>query len=146
MDDLDKAKKELVENGYTCVLCKENEIFCSDKRGVKPLVEFIESGKNFSGFSAADKTIGAGAAHIYVLLGIKKVWAKVISRDGENIFKENNICVAYEKKVPYIINRTGDDRCPIEKCVQDVSDSKEAFELIKKTLANLAKGKNANDA
>lgn len=141
MNDLDKAKQLLVQNGYTCVLCKENEFFYSDKRGVKPLVEFFESGKRFLGFSAADKTVGVGAAHMYVLLGVKKVWANVISQDGENVLKENNICVSYEEKVPYIINRTGDDRCPIEKCVQGVFDSKEAFCLIKETLSNLTKGK-----
>ncbi len=141
MNNLDKAKKMLVEGKYTCVLCKENEIFCSDKRGVKPLVEFFESGKNFSGFSAADKTVGAGAAHIYSLLGVKEVWANVISEDGERILTENRICVKYETKVPYIINRKGDDRCPMEKCVQGVLDSKEAFENIKKALSDLTLSK-----
>ncbi len=141
MNDLEKAKKTLVENEYTCVLCKEDEIFCSDKRGVKPLVEFFESNKDFLGFSAADRTVGAGAAHLYVLLRVKGVWANLISEDGETILKENNIYVAYEKKVPYIINRKGDDRCPIEKCVQGVSDSKEALCLIKETLTKLTKEK-----
>lgn len=139
MDDLEKAKKELLQNGYTCVLCKENKFFCSDKRGVKPLVEFFESNEDFSDFSAADKTVGAGAAHLYVLLGVKKVWANVISEDGARILKNNNICVTYEKKVPYIINRAGDDRCPIETCVQGISDSKEAFGWIKETMLKLSK-------
>ena len=120
-------------------MCKEDEILYSDKRGVKPLVDFFESGKNFSGFSAADKTVGAGAAHMYVLFGVKEVWANVISQDGENVLKENSIRVDYEKKVPYIINRLGNDRCPIEKCVQGVSDSKEAFELIKEMVSKLTK-------
>ena len=142
MDDLEKAKKILIENGYTCVLCKEDEFFCSDKRGVKPLVEFFEAEKNFSGFSAADRTVGAGAAHIYVLLGVREVWANIISQDGENILTQNNICVTYEKKVPYIINRAGVARCPIESCVQGISDSKEAFGLIKETISNLSKEKN----
>ncbi len=138
MVDLEKAKIELLEKEKTCVLCKENEIFSSDKRGVKPLIEFYESRKNFSGFSVADKTVGAGAAHMYVLLGVKEVWANIISQDGENILKRNGISVTYEKIVPYIINRTGDDRCPIEKCVQGIFDSKEAFNIIKKTVLELS--------
>ena len=53
--------------------------------------------------------------------------------------KENNILVTYEKKVPYIINRAGDGQCPVEKCVQGIYDSKEAYERIKETVDLLAK-------
>ena len=137
MNNLKKSKELLMTNNFTCVLCMGVEIFSSRKRGVKPLVEFFESKKSYHGFSAADKTVGAGAAHMYVLLGIKEIWANVISEEGENILKENNICVTYEKKVPYIINRTGDGQCPIEQCVHGIYDSKEAFERIKKTIPEL---------
>lgn len=137
MDNIKKAKELLVENDYTCVFCKDNEILCSGKRGVKPLIEFFETKKSFCGFSAADRVIGAGAAHMYVLLGIKEIWANVISKEGESILTRNNVCVTYEKKVPYIINRTGDGQCPIEKCVYGISDSKEAFARIKETLQAL---------
>ena len=40
-----QAKELLIKNNYTCVLCKGDEVFCSDKRGVKPLVEFYEAEK-----------------------------------------------------------------------------------------------------
>ena len=140
MNNLEKAKKLLEQNEYTCVLCNEDEVFYSDRRGVKPLIEFFESKKDFTDFSAADKTIGAGAAHLYVLLGVKEVWARVISCEGESVLKKNNISVVYENKVPYIINRAGTDRCPIEKCVEGISDSKEAIVRIKETLLNILKG------
>ena len=137
MDNLDKAKGLLIKNNYTCVLCKDDEIFCSRERGIKPLVDCYET-KNIShGFSAADKTVGAGAAHMYVLLGIKELWVNIISEEGENILEKNNIRVTYEKKVPYIINRAGDGRCPIEKCVDGICNSKEAFERIKETMSQL---------
>lgn len=137
MDNLDKAKELLIKNNYTCVMCKGDEIFCSRERGIKPLVDFYET-KNIShGFSAADKTVGAGAAHMYVLLGIKELWVNIISEEGENILEKNNIRVTYEKKVPYIINRAGDGQCPIERCVDGICDSKEAFERIKETISQL---------
>lgn len=137
MDSLKRAKETLVKNEYTCVLCKGEEIFYSDKRGVKPLVDFYETKKDFSGFSAADKTIGAGAAHIYALMGIKEIWANIISEEGEIILKQNNISVSYENKVPYIINREGNGQCPIEKCVCGIENSEEAFKRIKETISNL---------
>ena len=137
MDSLKRAKETLIKNKYTCVLCKGEEIFYSDKRGVKPLVDFYETKKDFSGFSAADKTIGAGAAHIYALMGIKEIWANIISEEGEIILKQNNISVSYENKVAYIINRAGNGQCPIEKCVCGIENSEEAFKRIKETISNL---------
>ena len=137
MDDIKRAKNLLLENDYTCVLCKDGMILTSKKRGVKPLVEFFETKKTFCGFSAADRVVGAGASHMYVLLGVSEIWANIISEEGESVLLRNNIRVIYERKVPYIINRKGDGQCPIEKCVYGISDSKEVFLCIKETLQSL---------
>lgn len=137
MDDLIRARETLIEKNYSCVFVNEEKMFCSKKRGIMPLIEFLESDKDFSGFSAADKTVGAGAAHLYVLLGVKAVWAKVISEIGIKILEENGFSVVYENKVPYIINRAGNGQCPIEKSVDGVEDSGEALEIIKNTLYKL---------
>lgn len=137
--DLENAKKRLINGEYTCVICKGNEEFCSKMRGVKPLLDFLASGKDFAGFSAADKTVGAGAAHIYVLLGVKNVWARVISVHGREILEENGIEACFEEEVPYIVNRTGDGMCPIEKCVGDTKNSTDALCKIRQTLEELRK-------
>ena len=134
-----KAKNILIKNGYTCVLCCDNEEYHSTLRGVKPLLDFLESDKDFSGFSAADKTIGAGAAHLYALLGVKEVWANIISDAGKKVLLENNITVFCETQVPYIINRKGDGMCPIETAVKDITSSQKALEAIKQTLEALSK-------
>ncbi|MBR5222751.1 MAG: DUF1893 domain-containing protein [Clostridia bacterium] len=134
-----KAKNILIENDYTCVLCCDNEEYHSNLRGVKPLLDFLESDKDFSGFSAADKTVGAGAAHLYVLLNVKAVWVNIISTAGKKILSENNITVFCETEVPYIINRKGDGMCPIETAVKDITSSQKALEAIKQTLKTLSK-------
>ena len=136
-NNLLKAKDSLVKNGYTCVLANENSEYNSTLRGVKPLIGFLESGVNFSGFSAADKTVGAGAAHLYVLIGVVSVFANVISREGKRILEENGISVYYENLVPYIINRAGNGPCPIETAVKTAASSSEALLVIKETLKNL---------
>ncbi len=134
-----KAKNILLKNGYTCVLYSDTEEFHSTLRGVKPLLDFLESGKDFSGFVAADKTIGAGAAHLYALLGVKEVWANIISETGKKVLLENDITVFCETEVPYIINRKGDGMCPIETAVKDITSSKEALKTIRKMLEALSK-------
>lgn len=132
-----KAKNILIENDYTCVLYLNGIEYHSTFRGVKPLIDFLESGIDFSDFYAADKVVGAGAAHLYVLLKVKAVWAKVISEKAKKILQENNIAVSFETQVPYIINRTGDGACPIETAVMGISNSNDAFVTIKQILKKL---------
>jgi hypothetical protein len=136
-NDTKKARDILVKNGYTCVMCRENEEFHSALRGVKPLIDFLESNTDFNGFSAADKTVGLGAAHLYLLLGVKSVWAKVISQGAKEILEKNGVEVSFEEEVPYIINRRGDGRCPIEAAVNGIACPSEALRVIKETLSRL---------
>ena len=104
---------------------------------MKPLVEFLQSGIDFSGFVAADKTVGLGAAHLYVLLGVKAVWAKVMSRAAKAFLQEHHIDVSCENEVPFIINRKGDGMCPVEAAVTGIADSNQALQVIIKTLKTL---------
>lgn len=137
MTDLEKAKGILKNENKTCVMVSGDAVYSSSERGVKPLLDFLNSKIDFKDFSAADKTVGAGAAHLYLLLGVKTVWAKVISQSAFEILKCKNIIIEYETLVPYIINRKGDDMCPIEKAVKDITNCSEALNVIKATLENL---------
>ena len=134
---LKKAKEILIANEYTCVLFDGDNIYYSQKRGVKPLIEFLESKTDFSNYCAADKVIGAGAAHLYVLLGVKHVWAGVVSSAAKSVLEANDISVTFENTVPHIINRTGDGICPIEQCVNGISDSDLALKKIKTKLKEM---------
>ena len=132
-----RAREILIENGYTAVLCSEDEVYYSTERGVKPLIGFLESGKDFGGFCAADKTVGLGAAHIYILLRVRSVFATVISSSARALLESAGIAVSFESEVPYIINRKGDGRCPIETAVLGITDSKDALTKIKQALKAL---------
>ena len=137
--DILTAKKILIENDYTCVLYSNGKAYHSTLRGVKPLIDFLESDCEFRGFFAADKVVGAGAAHLYVLLGVKAVWAKLMSKDAMDILQTNGIDAFYDDVVPYIINRSGKGACPIETAVKEITDSKQALDIIKQTLEKLSK-------
>lgn len=134
---LQKAKEILLKNDYTCVLYNGIYEYHSQLKGVKPLIDFLDLKINFSGFCAADKVVGAGAAHLYVLLGIKYVWANVISTSAKQILTTNNIQLFFEKEVPYVINRTGDGICPIEACVKGISNPFDALTAIKQRLKKI---------
>ncbi len=133
-----KAKELLNSKAFSCVLFDGTDIRTSKKHGVLPLIEFFESKHNFSRYCAADKVIGAGAAHLYVLLDVKEVWANVISDSAMQILVKNDIEVFFETKAPNIINRQGDGLCPIEKCVKNITDSNQALGVIKAKLKELS--------
>lgn len=138
MQTVEQAKRILTEGGYTCVLYRDGEKYVSTLRGVRPLLDFLESGKSYAGYSAADKTVGAGAAHLYILLGVKEIWANVISQPALSLLEASGIAVAYGTLVPFIRNRSGDGVCPIETAVRDIPSSPEALNAIRQTLARLA--------
>ena len=135
--NLEKAKEMLILGDYTCVLFNGTQKHYSNQKGVRPLIEFLESNIDFSDYCAADKVVGAGAAHLYVLLKVKSVWANVISSPAKEIFMSNNIAIFFESEVPHIINRTGDGICPIEECVTGITNSNAALEAIQKRLKEL---------
>lgn len=136
-DMLNKAKN-LLSEGYTLSLVSDGEVITSQARGVRPLLDLFDTGRDFSAFSAADKVVGRGAAFLYILLGVRELYADVVSEPALEILQNGGARVAFSTLVPRILNRTGDGFCPIESCVSDVYSAEEAVKIIKKTLAELA--------
>ncbi len=139
--DFERAKTLLSDNNYTCVLCKNDKIITSTKRGVKPLVELVDSSENLNGFSAADKIVGKAAALLYVLLGVKEVYAQVLSRAGAEVFSKYKIACEYGELTENIINRNGDGICPMEKAVQEIDDPALGLKAMRNKLAMISRTK-----
>lgn len=137
MDNLEIAKQKLKNGEYTYVICKNEEIYTSIERGVKPLVKLLEKRINLEGFSAADKVIGKATAFLYILLGIKEVYANVISESALTILNEYKISIKYDKIVEYIVNRKKDGICPFEEAVLKTQDPQIAYQLIKRKINEL---------
>lgn len=135
--DIEKATKMLHSGAYTCVLCRGNEIYTSVERGVKPLLEWLDSGLDLSGFTAADKVVGKAAAFLYVLLGIKVVFAPVMSEGAVELLEENGIDYRCDVVTKSIMNRSGTGICPMEEAVGNTSIPEDALDLIRKRLSEL---------
>lgn len=105
MTDIEHAKQLLTGEGYTCVICRGDNIHTSEKRGVAPLIELLDSNIDVRGYSAADKTVGKAAAMLFVLLGVGEIYAVVMSRSAKKILDGHGIKYSCGKEVEYIINR-----------------------------------------
>lgn len=129
---LEKAKQLLVEGNYTCVLWGGTGTYTATARGVRPLVDWLDSGIDVRGFCAADKVVGRATAFLYVLLGVRAVWAGVMSTPAKNALEENGITALCGREVAGIINRRGDGPCPFEEAVLGITDPKEALDAIRR--------------
>ena len=130
MSDIIKAKELLNAGEYTCVLCKGEDTVTLTERGVKPLVRLLRSGESYVGYSAADKVVGRATAFLYVLLGVSRVYARVMSRAALSVLENAGIEVGYDTLTDNIINRRGDGICPFESAVLDILSADEAYGAI----------------
>ena len=135
--DLEKAKAFLLQQNCTCVLCKGPNIFSSQHRGVRPLLDFLDSEEDFSGFSAADKVVGKATAFLYCLLGVKEVYAHILSDSAVKILSDANIRFSCGTQVAGIRNRQNTGPCPMENATATICDPVEALVIIRNTLKKL---------
>lgn len=139
--NLEKAKELLVTEELTCCFTDGERIYKSKDRGVKPLLFYLDEGIDPTGICAADKVIGKAAAFLYVLLGIKCIYADVISEKALEVFKKYSVDISYSTCVPAIRNRTDTGFCPMETAVGSIDEPAQALLAIKEKLKELSDSK-----
>ena len=123
--------------GLTCIVYKDNIIYKSKDRGVKPLLELVNNNINVNGYNSIDKVIGKAATFLYIILGVNNIYAEIISEPAYKLLLENNVNIKYEVLVPFIINRAKNGRCPMEEAVLNINDKNEALAAINKKVLEL---------
>lgn len=136
-NDLCKARSLLDTGCYTCAACRGDAIHTATERGVKPLLSWLEAGVDLKNFSAADRVVGRATAFLYCLLGVKEVYAGVMSRPAAEVLKAHGIAAEAGKLVDGIINRKGTGPCPFEAAVMDITDANEALTAIRNKMAQM---------
>ena len=131
MDNLQKARDLLESGNYTCVVCKADSVYTTTQRGVAPLLNWLEAGTDLSGFSAADRVVGRGAAFLYCLLSVKEVHARVMSHPALEVLQAHGIAASADTYVSGIINRAGTGPCPFEAAVMEIQDADTALIAIR---------------
>lgn len=138
--DLINAHNLLDTGNYTCVLCRDDTTYTATDRGVAPLLNWVNAELDLHGFSAADRVVGRATAFLYVLLGVKEVYATVMSKPAADVLTTQGISASWGTLVDGIINRRGDGPCPFEAAVMDLSDSQQALDAIRNKMAQMRRG------
>ncbi len=144
-EGLERAKKMLAEQQLTCVMISGEKVYISKERGVKPILSCYEEKNMPEGFTAADKVVGKAAAFLYVLLGVKELYAEVLSRHALEVLQSAGIAVSYGSLTDAIRNRSGTGFCPMETAVRNMTEPLEALEAIRNTAERLRKQENENE-
>ena len=136
-NDLAAAKEMLESGSYTCVLRRGNTLYTATERGVKPLVRWLTEGLEAKDFSAADRVVGRATAYLYLLLGVKEVYAHVMSRAAAEVLEAGHIHHSCGSLVDHIINRQGTGICPFEAAVLHIHDPQAALTAIREKMAQM---------
>jgi hypothetical protein len=145
MDALQQYSGMLRDRELSCIILKNDEvIFTSTFIGVKPLLMFMQEGTIIGEndtLTLVDKVIGKAALLLAVKSGIDRIYTPILSEEALAAADHYRIPVEAEKVVPYIVNRAGDGKCPIEQSVMDTLDLDDAYVNIKGAIAVLMKQK-----
>ena len=136
-ENLKYATELLKKENYTLVLYDGENLITSKDLGVKPVLDLYNQGKKFTGFSSADLIMGKAVAFLYVLLGIKEVYAPIVSEPAKEVLDKYDIKIEYDKKIPLIPNRDKTGFCPMEQAVLTETEPEKAYEIIQKKYLEL---------
>jgi hypothetical protein len=129
VSDLDIAKQKLEEGDLSFVAVRGGVVICSgSSSGIRELVVAIAGSAGLlSDASLADRIIGRAAALLAIHAGVRYVHAGILSEAGEHALKGQVELLSYGRLVPRILNRAGDDMCPMEKRSLAMTSPEEAF-------------------
>ncbi|MGN1417698.1 MAG: DUF1893 domain-containing protein [Acutalibacteraceae bacterium] len=134
--DLESCKEILQSEDFTCVILQNGNFLKTKERGIRPFIKLIEDDENLKDCAAADKVVGRAAALLMQKVGLRSVYAAVLSEPAEEILKNAGIYYEYERLVPRIQNRKGDGLCPMESAVIDINDADEAYTILRSKIKN----------
>jgi hypothetical protein len=119
---------------WSFILIKNNKIiYRSKKEGLQPLIFCLKYRENnLKNSLVFDKIIGRAAAFLMIHGKIKSIMTPVISRSAIREFKKNRINVKYGSITEKIMNKSGNDLCPMEKLSRNKKADEFARIIMKK--------------
>ena len=89
MNLIKKGRRILVENGYTFVALKKDEIYSSTLHGIKPLMSKIfVSNDYFKDYVVIDRVIGRAAALLLIRSKVKYIHGFILSEPAKDLLEQ----------------------------------------------------------
>ncbi len=138
MTDLEIAKSELYEENLTLAIVKHGALLYSTKsHGISGFLEAIEKCKeNLQGASLAVRVVGKAVALLCVYAKINEVYASVMSRKAQVVFKQNKISCHWNELVENVFDTDKTGMFAFEKAAARISEPHKAYKDFKTMLAS----------
>ena len=131
MNLVSRGKQLLIENGYTFVALKDEEIYSSCLHGISPIMSKVVVCNNyFKDYVIIDRVIGCSAAILLIRSDVKAVHAIVLSEPAKKLFEDYRVDYSYDELVPYITNHTKDGMCSMEASVLEINDLDSGYRIL----------------
>ena len=133
---IDRAKAALGA-GVTCAVVRGKQTMTSDRRGIAPVVLWLEEDPDsLRGAYVADRVVGKAAALLFACAGVAGVYAEVMSQLAVSTLKLHSIPYRAGRVVDYIENRDKTGRCPMETRALTIRSPQEAFAVFRELILN----------
>lgn len=120
----------LDENGYSCLVRNRGITTSYTQHGVRDLLA-LQEGDRLEGAVIADKTIGRAAAWLLVAGKAREVYTHTVCTPAREILENAGIVLHADDEVPYIVNKQGDDQCPLDSRLTEVTALSAALDTIR---------------
>lgn len=129
--------REFLKSGNSLWVYKDGRsLFTSSKGGILPLLEYIETlAPHHRQITIFDKVVGNAAALLSVKAAVEEINSPLGSELAVKTLRDYDIKYHFSETAPYIINRSQDDMCPMERLSLD-KDPDEFYTAIKALALN----------
>jgi len=129
--------QDILSTTDTSIVAIKNSKIIGKKTGtgLRPFMELIdEIGNELSDCVIGDRILGKASALLCTYSNIKAVYSPQGTKTAIAFLVMHAIPCQIDHMIPYIQNRTGDDRCPFEQLLENINDPQEAYNLLQEKL------------
>ncbi len=139
MRDLEMAKQMLCTKELTLAIVKNGQVlFQTSSHRISGFIHAIDSlGTQLNNASIADRVAGKALGLLCVYVGVREVYAEVMSKKAQELFQKYHIAYEYEQLVDNVLDLNKSDVCPFEKAAADILYPKDAYSTFKALLERM---------
>jgi hypothetical protein len=136
LKDIDIAREIISNEDCSVVIVKYGKIWMKKKgEGIKPMLEAIEEmGEDINESVIGDKILGKASALLCRYAKANGVYSPQGTKTAIALLIMGGVPCQIDQMIPFIQNKDGDDVCPFEKMLKDVTSPDEAYKILKEKI------------
>lgn len=140
--DLDWVRDLIEKQSYSVVVAQDGCMLTyGDRAGIADLLDIRQRlGRGAARSIVGDRVVGKAAALIMRSMGVRAVYARLVSDAGVDTLAAGRVYLEYGTRVPAILDRDQRGPCPFEAAVAAIDDPRLAVATLTHTLERLRAG------